>query len=421
MVRCQQSTLARPGNLGILACLRPSEDAPGTAVSGSIAVKLRPQQTRMWCWAASAEMVMATLGKDVAQCLQANKRFGHTDCCNSPTPGPCVQGGWPEFPKYGFSSMVTNNTALTWSQIVDQIKKKKPVAFSWHWTGGGGHMMVLWGYSQSGGKNYVSINNPWPPNVGEVQVLTYEAYVSGPGYTHWNDYYNVARVSPGEKVNEDTQPSDAGKFGDKANDGANNSNKKGKVTSVKAAVTQSRPAAINALSNLGKNEAVKNLFAPGALEKAELTVPPFPVVMVGLEDLRKEAPGADPKKLLEKDFNTVIYPISSQANIVGSITMQGTGTGWTVGSYSGGTLARLLEHARSTHAKKKNAALASSYVVSIPALNLYFVAFPGSDALELVPVQDDASLGLSSGQAVRASDIMPRLIEAAKKHNGLPS
>ena len=67
-------------------------------------VQLLPQLTNMWCWAASAEMVMKYEGHDVPQCKQANHEFGRTDCCNNPTPGACVQGGWPEFAVWGFSS-----------------------------------------------------------------------------------------------------------------------------------------------------------------------------------------------------------------------------------------------------------------------------------------------------------------------------
>ena len=55
---------------------------------------------------------MEFLGTAVDQCDEANKRFGRTDCCNSPTPGACVIGGWPEFDKYGFTFLTTNDTPL---------------------------------------------------------------------------------------------------------------------------------------------------------------------------------------------------------------------------------------------------------------------------------------------------------------------
>ncbi len=146
----------------------------------------------MWCWAASGEMIMDFLGPNVTQCDQANKRFGRTDCCNSPVPGACVIGGWPEFAKYDYDFKTTSDAPLSWSKIKCQTYcDEKPFAFSWHWSGGGGHMMVVIGYVTVGGVNYVTINDPWAPNVGDQRIITYSAYVSGSGYTHWDDYYDV--------------------------------------------------------------------------------------------------------------------------------------------------------------------------------------------------------------------------------------
>lgn len=155
-------------------------------------VPLRAQETSMWCWAASGEMCMDFLGTDVSQCDEANKRFGRTDCCTNP--GGCVIGGWPEFDKYNFTFSRTSNTALTWDQLKEQIYcKHKPVAYSWHWSGGGGHMMVARGYVTLNGVDHVYINDPWAPNVGDQRIITYAAYVSGSGYTHWDDFYDITK------------------------------------------------------------------------------------------------------------------------------------------------------------------------------------------------------------------------------------
>ena len=64
--------------------------------------------------------------------------------------------------------------------------------FAWSWTGGGGHVMVAVGYSvDARGGKWVYSNNPWPPNVGNHDVLSYSAYVSDTGYTHQNDTYQI--------------------------------------------------------------------------------------------------------------------------------------------------------------------------------------------------------------------------------------
>ena len=156
-------------------------------------VSLYAQETNVWCWAASGQMVMSYLGYPVSQCAQANEATGRTDCCNSPTPAACVTTGWPDFAAYGFSSSSTSwGTALSWSSLYNEIAgNRRPVAFAWGWTGGGGHMMVAIGARTIGTSNFVTMNDPWAPNWGGQSDLLYSAFVSGSGYSHWTDIYNV--------------------------------------------------------------------------------------------------------------------------------------------------------------------------------------------------------------------------------------
>ncbi len=189
----------------ILACAAAlwSTCCCSPATISSLAVGLRPQETSMWCWAASGEMVMDFLGTNVTQCDEANKRFGRTDCpcsqCSNPIADPpCVIGGWPEFDKYGFKFKRTSDTALTWAQLQEELAEdtycgKTPIAYSWHWTGGGGHMMVARGYVTANNQNFVAILDPWGPCAGDDRIITYAAYVSGGGYTHWDDFYEIRK------------------------------------------------------------------------------------------------------------------------------------------------------------------------------------------------------------------------------------
>ncbi|MFN7910753.1 MAG: papain-like cysteine protease family protein [Bacteroidota bacterium] len=157
-------------------------------------VPLFGQQTNMWCWAATCQMTVAYQGVNITQCAEANQLFNRTDCCNSPVPSQCVQGGWPQYQSWGFSSQTTPwGTALTFDQLVAQIDANLPTNFSWGWTGGGGHIMVARGYKNVNGVNYVYINDPWPPNKGETRWITYAEYVSSNSHTHWMDYYNIKK------------------------------------------------------------------------------------------------------------------------------------------------------------------------------------------------------------------------------------
>jgi hypothetical protein len=182
------------------------------ALIGALPVAPHPQETDNWCWAASGRMVMHYLQHDVSQCTQANNRFGRTDCCNidlCPPPTEIVQldaafncvgcpcPGWPEFGKYGFTFKRTSNAALNWAVLRKQLSnepscKRRPFAFSWHWIGGGGHMMVVKGYVTLAGTNYVVILDPWAPCNGDERIITYDDYVQSVGnWTHWDDFYDI--------------------------------------------------------------------------------------------------------------------------------------------------------------------------------------------------------------------------------------
>jgi hypothetical protein len=186
--------ISLPAMLFMAGCCNPGN-------IGSQAVTLDAQQTSMWCWAASGKMTMDFVhsASNVQECDEANKRFGRNDCCHSPVPSACVNGGWPEYEKYSFTATQTSDAPLSWANLTSQIYcSRKPFAFAWHWNGGGGHMMVATGYVTIDGTQYVSVNNPWPPNAvttggGVQEVYTYDKYVGGSAYdhTHWNDYYNI--------------------------------------------------------------------------------------------------------------------------------------------------------------------------------------------------------------------------------------
>lgn len=155
------------------------------------------QETDQWCWAAGTQMTTKFAGVAVTQCQQANARFTRQDCCTKPTPAACIQPGWPDFPAWGFQTDLTAwGTALTWDQIKSQIDSNRPVAFSWGWTGGGGHLMVARGYCYYGDRDidkYILINDPLPVGTGNNRYVTYADFVAGADHSHWQDYYNTIK------------------------------------------------------------------------------------------------------------------------------------------------------------------------------------------------------------------------------------
>lgn len=178
-----------------------------------VAVPLFAQQTELWCWAASAEMIMAYYGEEVPQCVQANRRFERSDCCTLPAKGhPCVKVAWPEMKKYGFC-LSTRYGALNWRELLSQFDARRPVGFSWQWGGGvpgraSGHFMVARGYvdlefENLGPVKLVVVNDPSLPNEdkrkgGSFIVVAYDYYVASPlHHRHWYDFYDITREEEG--------------------------------------------------------------------------------------------------------------------------------------------------------------------------------------------------------------------------------
>ena len=188
----------------VMTCALAAVSGGGAfAQSKVLPVPLFGQETGMWCWASTTQMSTTYVGNTrVRQCVEANTRFGHTDCCSNPA--VCTNGGWPEYWKWGFNSRTTApwGTPLTFDQIMAEIDANRPVNFSWGWTGGGGHIMVANGYFNLNAPllglpptQYVWVNNPWPPGVGAQSWIPYSTYVQASDHVHWQDYYAITRLN----------------------------------------------------------------------------------------------------------------------------------------------------------------------------------------------------------------------------------
>jgi hypothetical protein len=133
----------------------------------AVNAKLHGQETSEWCWAASAQTIMDTIGtsSDIRQCTQAIQEFKPNvgNCCTNYNAHGCVRGGWPEFQDFGFNSTWADNGGLSFAQIEEQIAARHtPFAFTWNWVGGNAHMQVAYGYKVQNGQESVLIFNPLP-------------------------------------------------------------------------------------------------------------------------------------------------------------------------------------------------------------------------------------------------------------------
>jgi hypothetical protein len=183
-------------------------DAPPVAAQetppdrSTLPVVLRAQETEVWCWAATGQMVMEFMGKEVTQGAQANLAFRRTDCAQSPTPRACIRGGDILIRPYGFSHDITTKP-MSEAAIVYQIHNlRKPIPFAWRWPGGGGHAALVVGYSRQPDAPFlVECLDPYPPpgrdprawSGGHRVFIPYSRWVSDYDHSFALAYFNVTR------------------------------------------------------------------------------------------------------------------------------------------------------------------------------------------------------------------------------------
>jgi hypothetical protein len=131
-------------------------------------------------------MIMNAVGHDsVPQCEQAARD----------------EPGWPEFWKFGYSaSVIPEGTALSWTQIQDQIAcKGKPFVWAYRYPNKClAHMVVVVGYlTTSQGVRALKCYDPSPTGAGACWYITYEAYANEHFARHWRHYLDVTKIGPG--------------------------------------------------------------------------------------------------------------------------------------------------------------------------------------------------------------------------------
>lgn len=272
-------------------------------------VKLIGQKTDQWCWAASAEMIMKYNGKNVDQCKQANDALRRTDCCLVPTPRACIEPGVANYPIYGFEFTNTQyGVAQEMNDMIQQINSNLPFSFSWRWKGGGGHRMVISGYSTE--FNMVLVLDPWPVNNGERRWITYSSYAAGNDYTHGYDTINIHPKTKKFTIMKDA-PQFINSFADQVFD-------------------RSKDAVVSGLNAYMKLE---SLTFDQDILKIGFGIP---IHFISLEEVNSID---GPNQLLSSPFTVkqVVYPVFNRltGELVFTVVIKSTEKGWQIDSVGG--------------------------------------------------------------------------------------
>jgi hypothetical protein len=164
-----------------------SGDMPGPPLLGDkLDIPPVVQQQSQWCWAACAEMVLThyALHKDqcaiVAEKLALSDDSPH-DCCGDnevnfalvACENVLVDDVWrrlhikSDLKADGVPPLDAPLGRVDFATIQDEIKNKRPieVGIQWHIDRGGGHAVLIIGWTEKDGKPAVVVNDPLPTSL----------------------------------------------------------------------------------------------------------------------------------------------------------------------------------------------------------------------------------------------------------------
>lgn len=115
-----------------------------------------------WCWAATATSVSHYFWSwsTWTQCRVANGELGRSDCCSATVPGACNVPWFLDRALDRTDNFVSMSGVASFETVRAEIDAGRPVGARVGWSGGGGHFMVIYGYSVHGGDQYFDIDDP---------------------------------------------------------------------------------------------------------------------------------------------------------------------------------------------------------------------------------------------------------------------
>jgi hypothetical protein len=153
-------------------------------------VPLFGQQQSQWCWAASSQMLQhSARGTNNTQCQLV--KWGHDKAECADNPGTDAQAR-RALAAGGVSTRSPDPSLLGLAEIKAETDAGR--AFLYHYTydtKGGGHMVVVTGYTDDHTGVYVHWNDPAPLNVGSTHKDTW-ARLYGHG-NQWTAYSSIRR------------------------------------------------------------------------------------------------------------------------------------------------------------------------------------------------------------------------------------
>ncbi|WP_156724138.1 papain-like cysteine protease family protein [Streptomyces apocyni] len=163
-------------------------DAPSALATKRLNITMQAQQKSNWCWGAGGNTIAAWFGRNYSQnqfCNAAFNRRQGPDCPNWQATLGNVQRGlrWA-----GVNSGSYVNGWLRYSTVQSEINGNRPVETRIQWSGGGGHMHVIYGYDTA--SNWVYWGDPWPSS-SRYNWASHGWYVNNGTFSWTHSLYRI--------------------------------------------------------------------------------------------------------------------------------------------------------------------------------------------------------------------------------------
>ena len=154
--------LAATSSTPYRAILREAEFLGTLFSSKQLSFNMEAQTQSNWCWAATSKSVshFYWVLSTWTQCLVASGELPPNNCCASPVPAPCNVPWYLDRALTRTNNFVSSTGPVSFQTVRDEINAGRPVGARVGWSGGGGHFMVIYGYSSVGGTDYFDIDDP---------------------------------------------------------------------------------------------------------------------------------------------------------------------------------------------------------------------------------------------------------------------
>jgi papain like cysteine protease AvrRpt2 len=155
--------------------------------SATLPFSQQRQQQDQWCWAAVTVSVSLfyDAGTGWTQCSLVNAELSRVDCCSNGSSSACNKPSTLDAPLSRTGNLRgMNQTLAPFPDVVSEIGSKHPLGCRIGWALGGGHFVVVRGYSIGANGSWVNVADPFYGPSTYVYSVFCTSYRNSGKWTH---------------------------------------------------------------------------------------------------------------------------------------------------------------------------------------------------------------------------------------------